>query len=304
MMVRPKLDQTEILAAAAALHAERCGGLVGDPRASWVEPASGRDARGVGRLTREERAIDAPRLGHDVEERTGVRMQGTQQHFLGGAGLDDPAEVHDRHAVGHRPGQTQVVGHDQDADLHLVAELQEEVQDLSSHRGVETGHGLVSHDQLRIEDKCAGDHHPLTLATGQLMRIEHEEALGWSEPGAGERPGDELLLRLAVGSDMDPMDPKSLRNDLVDRLTGVERAGRVLEHHLDASAIALKVAPERLPFEEDLALSRTDQPHHGPRDRGLPTSGLAGEGEHLTSVDRQIHAVDGFRVCPLLAEDP
>ena len=187
-------------------------------------------------------------------------MQGTQQDFFGGAGLDDPAEVHDRHAVGHGPGQTQVVGHDQDADLHLVSELQEEVQDLSSHRGVETGHGLVSDDQLRFEDQCAGDHHPLTLATGQLMRVEHEEALGRTEPGAGERPGDELLLRLAVGPDMDPMDPKSLRDDLVDRLTGVERAGRVLEHHLDASAIALKVAPERLPLEQDLARSGRTNP--------------------------------------------
>ena len=73
------------------------------------------------------------------------------QHELRRADLHDAAQIHDRHAIGHGPCEPQIVRHDQDRDLQVVSELQQQREDLAAHRGVEIRHGLVRHDDLRIE---------------------------------------------------------------------------------------------------------------------------------------------------------
>ena len=105
--------RAQVLAAARLrCPARRLAG--GDHRAARVEPAPVGDPGRVRRLALQDRPLDAPRLRDDVEQRLRVGVQGTQQHVLGGADLDDAAQVHDRDAVGDGPRQPQVVRHDDD----------------------------------------------------------------------------------------------------------------------------------------------------------------------------------------------
>ncbi len=61
-------------------------------------------------------------LGHDGEQRLGVGVLRVAEHLLGGAGLDDAAEVHHRDPVGDVPGQAEVVGDHEDAEAEVLAQ--------------------------------------------------------------------------------------------------------------------------------------------------------------------------------------
>ena len=87
-------------------------------------------------------------LGHDGQQRLGVGMLRLLEHLLGGAALDHPAEVHHRDPVGDVPGQPEVVGHHHDAQTELLAQPEQQRQDLAADRGVERGDRLVGDQQL------------------------------------------------------------------------------------------------------------------------------------------------------------
>jgi hypothetical protein len=63
---------------------------------------------------------------------------------------------------------------------HAQALLQgfEQQQDLALHGHVQRRGGLVGDQQFRLAGQGHGDHHPLALAAGQLMRIGLEAFLG------------------------------------------------------------------------------------------------------------------------------
>ena len=151
---------------------------------------------------------------------------GSARISRGWADLDDPAEVHHRDAIRDVPRQAQVVGDDEDGDLLVADEVEQQAQDLPADRRVEAGHRLVGHQQLGLHHHRPGDDHPLALPTRQLVGVAQEEPLRRAETAAGQclrHPG--LLVRK-------PVDARALGHDLVDRLAGVERAGRILEHEL------------------------------------------------------------------------
>ena len=102
---------------------------------------------------------------------------GVRQHLLDRAGLDDPAEVHDRDPVGDVPGQPEVVGDHQRGQAEVVAQPQQQREDLAAHRRVQRGDRLVGDQHLRVQRQRAGDHHALPLTTGQLVRVAQEEPL-------------------------------------------------------------------------------------------------------------------------------
>ena len=100
------------------------------------------------------------------------------EQLLGRPLLDDPAEVHDRYAIGDVPGQPEIVGDDEDRDARLANEAEHQLQDLTANRRVEARHRLVRHEQRRLQHHRAGDHDPLALPAGDLVRKEGEEPLG------------------------------------------------------------------------------------------------------------------------------
>ena len=80
------------------------------------------------------------------------------------------AGVHHLGAVGDLGHDTEVVGDDQHAGAGDVAGRAQHVENLGLHRDIECGRGLVADQQVRVVGDRHGDHHPLALTPGQLVR--------------------------------------------------------------------------------------------------------------------------------------
>ena len=169
----------------------------GQRRAARVEAAARRDPGRVGDLAAQHDRLEPLHLRYDGQQRLRVGVLGRGQHLLGRPGLDDPAEVHHRDPVGDVPGQPEVVGDHEDAEAELLAQLEQQRQDLAADRRVEAGDRLVGDQQLRLEGQRAGDQHALPLAAGQLVRVAQEQRLGRPQPGRRQRGGDQLGLARA-----------------------------------------------------------------------------------------------------------
>ena len=174
------------------------GRAVGQGRAARVEPAAAGDPRRVGHLAGEHHRLHVVDLGDDRQQRAGVGVLRVAQHVLGGAGLDDAAEVHHRDPVGDVPGQAEVVGDDEHAETEVATQGEQQRQDLAADRGVERGDRLVGDEQLGRHRQRAGDQHALALPARQLVRVAQEQPLG--RPQAGRRQGGRDQLGLGAAA--------------------------------------------------------------------------------------------------------
>ena len=122
--------------------------------------------------------------------------------------------------------------HDDDRQPQLVAQPQQQREDLAAHGRVQRRHRFVGDDHVRLQHERPRDDHALALTAGQLVRVAQEEALRRSQPSAGQRVGDAVALvaRHAV-------DAQTLGDGLVDRVPRVQRPRRVLQDQLDAAAV-------------------------------------------------------------------
>src|SRR5262249_5348040 len=106
-----------------------------------------------------------------------------------------------------------------------------EVDDLAADRHVEGRGRLVKEDERRFRREGAGERGPLQLAAAHFIRIELREAL--AELHLGEEMDDALALlgRSPIRTQAHRIDER-----VADRHGRVERARRILEHHLQAGA--------------------------------------------------------------------
>ena len=154
-------------------------------RAARVEGASARDmdqARrratdrhqplGRRRPARRDRSEQAPR----------VRMLGLVEDGLEVASLGDPAGVHDGDVVSRLGDHPKVVGDQDDGRPVRLLEVADQVEDLSLHRHVERGRRLVGDQDLGVEGERHGDHHPLSHAAGELVRVAVDSLGGARDP--------------------------------------------------------------------------------------------------------------------------
>ncbi|MFM8991380.1 MAG: hypothetical protein ACKOUS_17600, partial [Alphaproteobacteria bacterium] len=95
-----------------------------------------------------------------------------------GAGLDDLAEIHDGHRVGHLGDHAHVVGDEDDGQVALALDAADEVEDLRLRRHVERGRRLVGDQERRLADQRHRDHRALPQAALQLERIHLERTHG------------------------------------------------------------------------------------------------------------------------------
>ena len=112
-------------------------------------------------------------------------------------------------------------------------QLGEELEDLRLHRHVERGRRLVGDQHVRVAGERHGDHHPLALAAGELVRVGVDAALGLGD--ADERqelddPRPRLRLREAA------VEAQRLGELGADPVERVERGHRLLEDHGDLLA--------------------------------------------------------------------
>ncbi|MNQ20545.1 hypothetical protein D3C85_336380 [compost metagenome] len=118
---------------------------------------------------------------------------------------------------------------------HAQALLQgfEQQQDLALHGHVERGGRFVGDQQLRFAGQGHGDHHPLSLSTGELMRVSLEAFLGFLDAHQSEQFEDPRLRRFAAEATVQQQGFADLFFDGVQR---IQRGHRFLKNHGDAVA--------------------------------------------------------------------
>ena len=117
-------------------------------------------------------------------------MRGVGEDAGGGAGLDDLAGLHHGDAVGDAADDAEVVGDEEHAHALGLLHLGEEVEDAGLDGDVERGGGLVGDQDVGAVGERHGDHHPLALAAGELVRVGGEALLGVADADAGEEVED------------------------------------------------------------------------------------------------------------------
>jgi hypothetical protein len=150
------------------------------------------------------------------------------------------------------------------------------IDHLRLNRDVEGGHGLVAHDQTRIERECTCDADALALSAGEFVRI----ALHLRAPQAyALEQGRYALFLFRAGGES--VDQQWLAHDVADRHAGIERGERILKDDLHLPPIG----PQRLLAEAGnvfaLDLNRTggrlQQAQHRAPDSRLAAAAFADE---------------------------
>ena len=113
-----------------------------------------------------------------AEQPPRVRVLRVVEELPSRRALDDAAGVHDNDLVCDLRDDAQVVRDQDDRGVELVLELVDQLDDLRLDRHVERRRRLVGDQQIRLIGQGHGDHHALALASGELMRVGPQTALG------------------------------------------------------------------------------------------------------------------------------
>ena len=147
--------------------------------AARVEDAAARRLRRGRDLARELDPLAAAAVDrrHRGQQRLRVGVVRACEHDLGGTELHQPAQVHDRDAVGDVAHDAEVVRDEQVGDPFLHLQLDEQVEDRGLHGHVERRGRLVADDEARIAGERAGDRDALLEAPGELVGTDVQVAL-------------------------------------------------------------------------------------------------------------------------------
>ena len=134
----------------------------------------------------------------------------------------------------HLGDDAHVVGDQDHRDAGPPLEVAQQGEDLRLHRDVERGGRLVGDQQLRPAGERHGDHHPLALPAGELVRILAEPAGGLGDA----RPRSRSSIARARGRAARVVGADRLDDLAADAHDRVERGHRLLEDHRDLAAAA------------------------------------------------------------------
>ena len=145
-------------------------------RAARMEPAPARYGERARRVAGED-DLAAGRLqlgighGDRRQQGDGVGVQRLPVQVVGGAELDEAAEVHHADAVGDVADDGEVVGDEHQREVEAILEVDEQVDDLRLDRHVERRDRLVGEDDVRLDGQRPGQTDALALAAGELVRV-------------------------------------------------------------------------------------------------------------------------------------
>ena len=181
----------------------------------------------------------------------------------------------------------------------IFLKLHQQVEDLLLDRHVQRGRRLVRDQQAGLRGDGDGDHHPLALAAGQLVRIGLQLLLG-----RGDADGAEQLQRAGAGlaSAEAEVQAQHLLDLEADREGRVQRGDGLLEDHGDLApdqAAALGRGHRQQVAAVIGHLVGGDgggvgqKAHHRQHRHGLARAGFAHDGQDLAPVHADVHAIDG-----------
>src|SRR5919108_733637 len=204
-----------------------------------------------------------------------------------GAAREGGAAGQPRHSVGDGADEREVVGNEEQAEAHLVAQLAEQLDDRRLYGDVEGGGDLVADQHRGLGGERAGDRHALAFATRKLI--------GKAGGGrGGQRHAFEafpdLRADVALAGGAEQLEPAG--DGLADRRARVQRRVRVLEDVLDLAAF-LAGAPacgllEGGAAEADLAGPLVVQAGDAAGRGRLAAAGLTDQRHALVVVDVEV----------------
>ncbi len=239
----------------------------------------------------------------------GIGVLRAREEFGDRALLDDLARGHHADALGDLPHDAEVVGDEQHRHAQAPLQLFEKLEDLRLHGDVERGGRLVGDEQVGLVGERHGDHHPLALAAGKLVRIGGETRRRIGDADFVEQ----LDHALACGHFEQPAMHREHLADLpLDRVQRIERGHRLLEDHRDLVAahganVVLGEREKIAALEQDLAGGMRSggigqQLQDRQRGHRLARAGFADQRHGLALVDVEGDAVGHERVAAVLTE--
>src|SRR6476659_1109602 len=164
---------------------------------------------------------------------SGVRMLGLCEDALDFALLDDFSALHHANSVGKLAYDAKVMRDEQHRHAELGLDVLQQFQDLPLDGHVKRGRGLVGSDKLRFVGERPGDHHALTLATGELVRITAKPA---GRIGDSHLPEQFDNFGACVDRIKSLMQRQNFANLFFYRVQGIERGHRLLKDDRDVIA--------------------------------------------------------------------
>ena len=220
-------------------------------------------------------------------------MIGAAQYLFGQAELHQIAAIHHRHLVGNVGDHAHVMGHQHAAHLTLFAEGADKLEDLILNGDVECCGRLIGDDQLRIAGERDGDNHPLTHATGKLVRILFDAQLRLRDT---HRPHQLQCLGKSGFAREVGIGQNGLHQLMLNGEQRVEGGHGVLEDEPDTGTtdgphLVLALAGDELAIEIDIATGdaarRAQEIDNGVADGGLAGAGFTDHPDNLTLFDRE-----------------
>ena len=92
-------------------------------------------------------------------------------HLMNRPNLGNATGIHDGHAVACFGNHAHVVRDQHDGGTAFFANVFEEANDLRLNGHIQSGGGLVGHNQLRLGGQRQGNDHTLSHAARKLMRV-------------------------------------------------------------------------------------------------------------------------------------
>ena len=234
------------------------------------------------------------RVGHGDggEQAAGVGVYRVGKDFIGGAGLQQVAQMQHADAVADVLDHGQVVGDEEIGGAGLGLDVLHQVDHLGLDGDVQRRDALIGNDELGVHDEGAGNAHALALAAGELVGIALGVFGGQTHLGQNFL---HLLLPLGAGG-IHMVDVQPLGDDVTHLFAGVEGRHGVLENHLHLGAQMLALAAGQpaadvLPVKQDGTPGGVVQADDAAADGGLAGAGFAHKAVGLAGINLKAHVV-------------
>ena len=262
---------------------------------SWSPaPACREDGASARRVTPPQTPARRVRPGHGGDQLPRVSLRGTLEDLVAVAFLDDFAGSHDGHPVGEMPHHAQVMRNEQIGQAMLGLQVGQQVQHLGLDRHVQRRHGLVGHDEARLQRQRARDGDALALPAGKLVRIAPRVIRLQADPRQQRQHA-----RLAFLGAAKLVDDHAVHDGVAHRATRVQAGIGILED-------GLHLAAERQQRGAGQALhvmaGQLDAAGRGPQQAGdaaaqcaLARARFADQRQRGAALDRQADAAHGLQ---------
>ncbi|RMP13595.1 hypothetical protein ALQ29_05619 [Pseudomonas marginalis pv. marginalis] len=253
-------------------------------------------ATAVGRLT--------------VDQTGGVRVLWPGQQVVFAAVLAEAPGIHHGNGVAGLRDHAEVVGDHDDRQPALIAQVQQQPQDLRLHRHIQGGGRLVGDQHFRVAAQRHGDHCALAHAAGKLVGVVVDARLGignahLAQHVDGLQPG--VFLRCTL------VQANAFGNLFADAHQRIKVAAGVLENHAQLPA-AYRAHPRIIQLQQVLPgqpystalhpqVGRWQQAHKTATGHGLARAALTHQAKDFALGQIERHAVDQGHLAPGIVGD-